>query len=240
MTQKQKLIITIFISIFAIVLIVSSFMVWNQYRDRQEDIDNFSNLQNIIQDNASGIYGNAVTENESSGTVSEGDKYISPDGTVDEGAVHKRNLSELYAQNNDLFAWIYIEGTKVDYPVMHTPENPEKYLRRNFDAKYSYSGVPFMDGRCSADSDNYIIYGHNMKNGTMFSDIIDYEDKAFRDEYPIIELETNESCRFFTVFSAMYVDGKDKWYHFALYSFKPKIYGGYIYVYNRHGRTSAI
>ena len=61
-----------------------------------------------------------------------------------------RDLSDLYAQNNDLVGWIQIKDTKIDYPVMQTPDDPEFYLHRDFKGEYSASGTPFwrwMDGK---------------------------------------------------------------------------------------------
>lgn len=74
--------------------------------------------------------------------------------------------ASVYEQNPDLFGWICIENTVLDYPVMHTTDDPEKYLRLSFEGETSTAGTPFLDAKCGIDSDNYIIYGHNMKNGT--------------------------------------------------------------------------
>ena len=96
-----------------------------------------------------------------------------------------RDLAELYAQNSDLIGWIEIEGTKIDYPVMQTPDDPEYYLHRDFNREYSASGTPFLDSasvvlpKDNAVTWNWLIYGHNMKFGTMFIhqpvDSIQYE-----------------------------------------------------------------
>ena len=56
-----------------------------------------------------------------------------------------RDLSGLYAQNSDLVGWIRVDGTRIDYPVMQTPDNPEYYLHRDFNKEYSDSGTPFLD-----------------------------------------------------------------------------------------------
>ena len=66
----------------------------------------------------------------------------------------------------------------IDYPVMHTPTDPEKYLHTNFAREYSYGGIPFIDANCSADSDNLLIYGHNMLDGSMFRSLPKYESKS--------------------------------------------------------------
>ena len=98
--------------------------------------------------------------------------------------------ARLYQRNHDIFGWITIEGTKVDFPVMHTPRDPEYYLHKSFNRTYAYSGVPFMDSLCFPGCGNYIIYGHHMKNGTMFAPIVGYAEEAFWQEHPVIYFDT--------------------------------------------------
>ena len=115
-------------------------------------------------------------------------------------------LAPLAEQNKDMVGWIKIEGTKVNYPLMYTPENDEKYIRKNFEGKYSVAGLPFIEGNCSWDprSDNLIIYGHNMKNGTMFASVMDYKDEEFWREHPVIHLYDLYSETAYEVFAAFY------------------------------------
>ena len=108
------------------------------------------------------------------------------------------------AKNPDMFGWIQIEGTKVDYPVMHTPEDPEKYLYKSFNKIPTASGTPFIDAKCSPDSDNLIIYGHNIKNGTMFNSIIKYESIDYFNEHPVIKFDTIFEKQEYEVMSAFY------------------------------------
>lgn len=96
----------------------------------------------------------------------------------------------LYDQNNDLFGWIKIDDTKIDYPVMHTPENINFYLHRDWNKEYSYPGSIFIDGRCTYKSDNIIIYGHNMKNLTMFGNLIYYKNKSYYENHKYITFDT--------------------------------------------------
>lgn len=100
------------------------------------------------------------------------------------------SYAALYAENSDLFGWIQIDGTDLNYPVMYTPDDPEYYLRRAFDRSKSTSGVPFLDGECPEDGRNYLIYGHNMKNGTMFSALLSYTEQEFYEEHPLIRFDT--------------------------------------------------
>ncbi len=97
-------------------------------------------------------------------------------------------IAALMEENTDFYAWLSIPGTKIDYPVMFTPENPEHYLRRNFQGEHSLAGTPFLDGRSTAESANRIIYGHNMKTGAMFADLLKFRDEAFRTAHSEIRL----------------------------------------------------
>lgn len=97
----------------------------------------------------------------------------------------------LLAGNNDFIGWIKIERTNVNYPVMQTVDNPNFYLKHNFDKQYSDYGVPYLDEECFVDlTNNLVIYGHNMKNGTMFADLVNYKDKDFWEEHQTINFDT--------------------------------------------------
>lgn len=124
------------------------------------------------------------------------------------------SIKSLISMNDDCFGWISIPGTNINYPVMHTPDNPLKYLNLNFYEEYSQSGVPFLDERCSRDSTNMIIYGHHMNNGSMFADICRYTDYSYFLEHSTIVLETEEGVSYYKVFSVMKVKSDDNWYRF--------------------------
>lgn len=131
-------------------------------------------------------------------------------------------MAELYAENPDVVGYLHIEGTNIDYPVMFTPDDEEKYIRRGFDGEYSIGGVPFVDKDCSFDpeSDNIIIYGHNMNNGTQFHDLLKYEEKSFWEEYPTITFKTLYEERTYEIFAAFHdhvyykYETVFKFYHF--------------------------
>lgn len=94
--------------------------------------------------------------------------------------------AELYQANTEFFGWVRVDDTVLDYPVMRSHEDNEKYLYANFDGAYSYAGTPFADIKCSHDSDNIMIYGHNIKDGSMFSSLFKYEEESFWREHPTI------------------------------------------------------
>lgn len=83
--------------------------------------------------------------------------------------------AEVYAQNSDLVGWISIPSTRIDYPVMQTKDSPDFYLKHAFDKSYSSYGVPYIQENCDIGlSDNLVLYGHHMNNGSMFSDLCKY------------------------------------------------------------------
>jgi sortase B len=121
--------------------------------------------------------------------------------TVDGG----HDLAALHEQNPDIVGWIKIDDTRVDYPVMWTPDDPEFYLRRNFQKEDSVAGTPFLDAASTMPgSSNWLIYGHNMKNGTMFHDTLKYEDKAFYDGHKTIHFDTLEGEGLYEIVAVCY------------------------------------
>lgn len=97
----------------------------------------------------------------------------------------------IYEKNRDFVGWISIEGTKIDYPVMQSPDAPNFYIDHGFDKKTSKYGVPYVQENCDVElSDNVIIYGHHMRNGSMFTDLCKYADAAFYKAHPVICFDT--------------------------------------------------
>lgn len=110
----------------------------------------------------------------------------------------------IYEQNSDFFGWLRIDDTTVNYPVMHTPEDPQYYLRRAFDKSDAHSGTPFLDGACFEGCGNYIIYGHHMKNGTMLGTLPKYADKKYWEQHKIICFDTLYEHGEYEVIAAFY------------------------------------
>lgn len=98
-----------------------------------------------------------------------------------DGVKVQKKFEKIYRKNSDFIGWISIAGTEVDYPVMQTMDNEEYYIDRDFDGDYSSAGTLFADtsSDVAKPSDNILIYGHNMKTGKMFHDILDYENEDF-------------------------------------------------------------
>ncbi len=121
-------------------------------------------------------------------------------GDVRDNASHKDTqklksvldeYNALYAENEDTIGWLKIDGTDIDHVVMFVENDNEKYLHRDFYGNDSYRGCLFVDGRCDVQtSDNVIIYGHHMKDGSMFGALVDYRDREFYESHRYIQFDT--------------------------------------------------
>lgn len=114
-------------------------------------------------------------------------------------------------QNSDLVGWVKIEGTKIDYPVLQTPDDPNFYLKHDFDKKTSVYGAPYVAEECdlSQDCKNIVIYGHHMKNGSMFASLDEYLDPAYREAHPIVQFDTLEEYGDYEVMAVFAINAAD-------------------------------
>lgn len=125
---------------------------------------------------------------ESSGVLPAGKEQLEPESLVD--------LPALQTEYPDIKGWISIPGTCVDYPVLQSSaDDPEYYLRRTYKGEWRTAGSIFFQWDCSAESQNTVVYGHNMNDGTMFAVLQKMTDEAFRNEHSKILLQTSNGLR---------------------------------------------
>lgn len=114
----------------------------------------------------------------------------------------------LHAQNPDFAAWLTVDGTAIDYPVMYTPDNLEYYLRRSFNKEYNTHGTPFLAHGCDPaadpEPDNLTIYGHNIQTGDMFADLLKYSEKDYWEGHRTIQFSTLTEVRTYEIVSCFY------------------------------------
>ena len=168
--MKNKIYIAI-ICAFSIVFAVSSGFLIKHYYDSAKQAEMYDNLIEVVE-----------TEPED---TQEPMNYSKEKTFIPE-------YQELYLQNNDMVGWIKIEDTKINYPVMQTVDNPNYYLKRGFDKEYSFYGCPYVQEDCDVlkPSDNLVIYGHHMNNGSMFADLEKFKDEDFWREHKTIAFNT--------------------------------------------------
>lgn len=185
--------------VLAIALAASGFWLVHRFIESKEQQESFQDLaESVLLDKPK------VPVK----TVPNLDKFFSKDepmapsvGETPEPAGPKvfHDLAALKEKNADCIGWIRVPGTDIDYPLMWTPKDPEHYLHLDFYGNYSDYGVPFLDARCDLSSDNLILYGHNMFDGTMFTDLLWYREKDYMDSHRQIILETPEGAREYRV-----------------------------------------
>ncbi len=112
------------------------------------------------------------------------------EGTGQEYVLLEVDFAALQAVNPQVTAWLDIPGTGISYPVVQGTDN-SYYLHHTVKKTYNFAGTIFMDAGCApyptADG-NLVLYGHNMKNGTMFGLLKRYRDRAYYEEHPVFYL----------------------------------------------------
>jgi sortase B len=122
------------------------------------------------------------------------------------------NWDELWAVNDEIYAWIYIPGTEVDYPVLQSQKNGEDYyLDHNLDGSSGYPGCIYTQALNSMDFTDFVtvLYGHDMKDGTMFKSLHNYMDEEFFGTNRYIYIYTPEDVFVYEIFAAVKFNDKN-------------------------------
>lgn len=194
----KKLVYTLTIVLLLLVFGVSAWFVGSyiiESREQAEKNAALADLKNSIK--------------ETTPTVETTPEETTPEATF--GAVEVRDengmlieYGKIYQeQNQDLVGWIRIDGTKLDNPVMQTPENPNYYLDHDFTKQASDWGAIYAREECDVfeHSDNITLYGHNMKDGSMFASLNDYVYQETWENNPLIFFDTLYEYRVYKIFA---------------------------------------
>ena len=168
MSRKIYIIIAM---VFTVVLSVSTFFIIRNHIDSAKQNEVYDNLAEIVEDEP-------PKENEGV-TFSEDKDYLA-------------EYLELYRQNEDMVGWIKVEDTNINYPVVQSVNEPNFYLKHKFDKTDSAYGCPYVQENCDVQkpSDNIIIYGHHMNDGSMFTGLMKYRNKSFWEGHKMITFDT--------------------------------------------------
>ncbi len=126
-----------------------------------------------------------------------------PDNPIDFDSLQKRN--------EDIYAWIEIPNTQVNYPIVQSYEESDSfYLNRNIDKQYDINGSIYTEKLNSLDftDPNTLIYGHNMLDGSMFQNLHKFRNKEFFDKNPYIYIYTRGHILKYEIFSAYKFDNR--------------------------------
>ena len=120
------------------------------------------------------------------------------------------DFGELQAINPDVYAWITVPGTKVDYPIAQRAGDREFYLHHNINGAYEFAGMIYTEDYNTTDftDANTVIYGHNMHNDTMFTTLHYFEDRDFFDQHSEVIIYTPDDVLHYTIFAAYAYDSR--------------------------------
>lgn len=210
MNLKKFVLLTSFILAMAMLIGVVSYIITDEIINANEvtKLQKSSYICNDLSDASvigiSNISNDESKENKEQSVERENSNYISP---ID--------FDYLKKSNPDIFAWINIPGTAVDYPVVQHPTDDSYYLKHGPEGMYSAYGCPYIELSDSGSflEFNTVIYGHNMNDGSMFASLHDFENKDFFEKHREIVIYTTEHMFTYEVFAAvMYSDAHIPYY----------------------------
>ena len=180
--------------------------IYKEYRAGEDAYEEIASLADGLREEAFSVSGTGKKPEGETGENSETAESESVAAAFDPEA-YALWFQELRAVNPDIAAWIQIADTKINYPVMYSGDN-EYYLYRTWQKSENGAGSIFLEGANAPDFSDYhsVIYGHNMKNGTMFAGLHAYRDESFYREHPDIELDMPEGPRVYRIFSCHEID----------------------------------
>lgn len=183
----RKIINIILVAIIIVCLSIIGYKYYNYNKDDKLNSE-IQDLQPVINE-ASDLDNNFSGENDGQDQSKDGDY------------VNSANEEELKSINSDYKMWIQIENTNINYPVVQGSDN-DYYLKHNFRKESNISGTVFVESANDIDNDkNIILYGHNMRNGTMFNNITNYKEESFFNEDNKISIIMNNTLYEYEVFS---------------------------------------
>ena len=208
--MKKILFIAVVVALLA-AFGISAFMVGDYLVEGKQQANRYDELSNIAA--------NAQTEaTEAAAQATEGTAGTEETVAPTEAGGILPGYKEIYEMNDHVVGWIKMEGTKMDYPVMQTPDDPNFYLYRDFDKKNSKRGSIYAREVCDINepSDNITIFGHNMADGSMFACLSNSTSKYAWDNTSLIFFDTlteYQTYKIFAVFKTSANVGQGFSYH---------------------------
>lgn len=212
----------ILIAVFAIIFLISALMVGNYFMESSKAQSDYDEITQLMESGKNQVHSTVpfippvqvipeIPENSDSTAPTVPFETTTTPTILPEYAA-------LYLQNDDMVGWIEIEGTKLNYPVLQTPDEKDYYLKRDFNKEDSNHGAIYVQENCDiwTPSDNVVIYGHNMKDGSMFATLLKYKKESYWQEHRFIYFNTlleRHTYEIIAVFKTTATIGKGFDYH---------------------------
>lgn len=220
------------ISIFAVIFLVSAFFLLQYVMESKRSSDLYSGVANLVDTAEPETLPPTVPPTDAATEPGEELETTPTDPSVlvvpemvdvinsDTGETVQilKRYAEVFRQNPHTVGWIQIEGTQVNYPVMQTPDSVNYYLYRDFNRDNNNHGCIYAREQCDINkpSDNITIYGHWMRDGSMFGSLQQYKKQEYYEEHPIIIFDTmteRHTYQIIAVFRTTASVGKGFTYH---------------------------
>ena len=199
------------------------------------------NQRRVVEENYAELQNMAEVQEDTETIATEGssqDKWAElgidvPDKNVD--------FEAILQENDDVYAWIYVPGTLVDYPVLQHSTDDSYYLNHNMDGSAGYPGCIYTELLNEKDftDPNTVLYGHNMDDDSMFGSLHDFEDPDFFEEDHYIYIYTPEDVYVYQIFAAYEYPAIHLLYNFDVND--PEVFADYVEgIYESKGRVANI
>ena len=181
----KKIIRFVLIILLMTIIVVSSICIYMECSERKLQNEEYENLIELFENVSDDDENQFIDENKS-----EADNLSSEE----KESSKSYNFDSIKNINSDVVGWIKIDGTKVNYPVMQNRNDSNYYLHRNIYKGYSSIGSIYAPNICNLESsDNIILYGHHIRDGSMFGSLTKYKSYDYYKSHRYINLMTNGS-----------------------------------------------
>lgn len=190
--KNWKKTVSIILAVIAVICVaLIAFYYWQQYQNHKL----YEEMQKQIEQ-----------------TEKEKEKEEPPveEPEEDPGVEIPIDFESLWAVNDEIYAWIQIDGTDINYPILQSATDDSYYLNHTVEREYGYPGAIFTESCNSKEFTefNTVIYGHNMLSGNMFQHLHDYSDPAFMLEHPTVIIYTPDKKLEYRIFAAIVYDNR--------------------------------
>lgn len=206
--KKRKIFLVTGIVLIAIFVFATSRVVKVFYDYKKADEAHAEILDNYVVPNSEP----STPQETESGSPKPTEPEEIPEETREKAPV-TIDFETLLENNRDVVGWLYCPDTVIHYPVARGKDN-DYYLHRGLDGNYLYCGTLFADYRNGEPGEdaNYIIYGHSMRNGTMFGTLANYKQQAYYDQHPVMYYLTPNGNYKLELFAGLVVKHNDRAY----------------------------
>ncbi|SFR84663.1 class B sortase [[Clostridium] aminophilum] len=222
MRKKQRICDRLIPAVLIAVFLISSGMFLRDYLSYRQADDEYAALDRYMTADGAGIgpnpeYGEAGGADQAADGNSQKRQENVPSWALPFDVFYEPlhvDLNALSEKNPDFVGVIDIPALEIRYPVVKSHDN-EEYLHRTFDGTKNAAGCIFLDKDAPADlsAQNTFVYGHNMKNGSMFGKLKNFRENGTVDRFPYVLLYTLEGTFRYRIFACSEVEASHSIYH---------------------------